>query len=337
MATKKDLLGNELMREVARIRIDTLWNMVALHLRGRLPPIDAEKATGDFDDKGALFVPGGFVLQDWEGNSIVPVPYEDRTPDSFRKTVREAMRHDGAHLMFHEGMAASVKLGNTSFAKVAASILENKKEARRRRTGAGERRPARLASADISRSYCPTHMSSPYGSRTSLSSDLSACFTEPRMYLLHTEAYFSMRREEADRLWSGIKASRQPVIGKGDVVLAPPMLVTCHSTRYREEVYVGLTRISGYGKFGEFATLTLEQATTELLHELDGNRTQWNPEDFVAEQKEMQAVCVLRTYPATNPGARLLKGVTAALVSVEKDLGIDLAAVTAEARKRYGV
>lgn len=337
MATKKELLGNELMKEIVKIRIDTLWNMLAMQARGRMPPIDAEKATGDFDDKGALFVPGGFVLQDWEGNPIVPVSFEDRGADAFRAMLRHAMRHDGAHLIFHEGLAPSVKLGNTSFAKIAASILENKNEARRRRTGTGERRPARLSSADISRSYCPTHMTAPYGSRTSLSSDLSACFTEPRMYLLHTEAYFSMRREDADRLWLGIKASRQPVLGKGDVVLAPPMLVTCHSTRYREDVFVGLTRISGYGKFGEFATFTLERSTTELLHELEVNRTQWSAEDYVAEQGDVQVVAVLRTYPPTNPGARLLKGVTSSLVSVEKDLGLDLAAITAQARKRYGV
>ncbi len=70
MATKKELLGNELMKEIVRIRLDSLWNMIALKLSGRLPPVDAEKATGDFDDKGALFVPGGFVLFDWEDNAI---------------------------------------------------------------------------------------------------------------------------------------------------------------------------------------------------------------------------------------------------------------------------
>ena len=37
MATKRELLGNALMREIVRIRIDTLWNMLALRKAGRLP------------------------------------------------------------------------------------------------------------------------------------------------------------------------------------------------------------------------------------------------------------------------------------------------------------
>ena len=44
---------------------------------------------------------------------------------------------------------------------------------------------------------------------------------------------------------------------------------------------------------------------------------------------------VLRQYPRTNPGARLLKGVIATLVSPERDLGLDLQRITAEARERY--
>ncbi len=119
------------------------------------------------------------------------------------------------------------------------------------------------------------------------------------------------------------------------MVLAPPFLVTCHSTRYREEILTGITRISGFGKFGEFATFTLEQATTELLNEIDSSRSQFSDEEIVADYYDSLVVAVLRIYPRTTPGARLRKGVSTVLVSPEKDLELDLAAITAEAKKRY--
>ena len=114
MATKRELLGSELMKEIIRIRIDTLWYMLALKAHGRLPPVDAEKATGDFDDKGALFVPGGFVFYDWEEKAVRKRPYSG-TAEGFRKTVRNAMQYDGAHLLYEDGIATRVKLGNTAF------------------------------------------------------------------------------------------------------------------------------------------------------------------------------------------------------------------------------
>jgi hypothetical protein len=337
MATKRELLSNELMKEIIRIRIDTLWYMLALKQHDRLPPLDAEKATGDFDDKGALFMPGGFVFQDWEGNPIVVERYRDKSAEGFRKLVRDVMRFDGVHLLYPDGVAPCVKLGNTGFAKIAASILENRKEALRRRGGLGEKPPARLNSADISRSYCPTYFPAPYGSRTSLSSDISVCLTEPRMYFRQAEGYYNLRGKEAEEFWQGIREGRQPILGKEDVVLAQPHLVTCHSTRYREEILTGITRISGFGKFGELATFTLEVATNELLHETESGRTQYRRDEIVATHRGLQVVGVLRMYPRTNPGARLAKGVSASLVLPEKELGLDLKRITAEAKQRYKV
>jgi hypothetical protein len=334
MATKKELLGNELMKELIRIRIDTLWNMIALKLNGRLPPVDAEKATGDFDDKGALFVPGGFVFCDWEENTIRKRPYSG-TAEGFRKTVRNAMQYDGAHLLYEDGMATRVKLGNTAFAKLASQILESKQEAHRRRTALGERRPAKISANDITRSYCPTWIPAPYGSRTSLSSDISMCVTEPRMFFRQCEIYFNLRGAEADRFWAGVKASTQPILSRDGAVLAQPVVVTCHNTRYREEIFTGITRISGFGKFGEFATITLEQATSELLHEVEAGRTQFTQDEIIANYYDDQVVAVLRTYPRTSPGARLKKGVVTILISPEKDLELDLEAITVEAKKRY--
>jgi hypothetical protein len=157
------------------------------------------------------------------------------------------------------------------------------------------------------------------------------------MYFREAEAYFNLRGNETEALWLGIRAARQPVTGKDDVLLAQPHLVTCHSTRYREEILTGITRISGFGKFGQFATVTLEVATTELLHEIEAGRAQYSRDEIIATYRGLRVVGVLRVYPRTNPGARLRKGVTTMLIQPEKELGLDLRAITLEAKKRYKV
>ena len=55
MITKKDLIGTELIKEIISIRVDTLWKMLALKKEGLFPKIDEEGATGEFDNKGAMF------------------------------------------------------------------------------------------------------------------------------------------------------------------------------------------------------------------------------------------------------------------------------------------
>jgi hypothetical protein len=64
MLDKKSIIDNELMKEIVSIRIDTLWKMIKQKKENRLPEIDEEAATGKFDNKGAIFIPGGLVYRD---------------------------------------------------------------------------------------------------------------------------------------------------------------------------------------------------------------------------------------------------------------------------------
>jgi len=70
---------------------------------------------------------------------------------------------------------------------------------------------------------------------------------------------------------------------------------------------------------------------------VDSSRSQFSDDEIVADYYDNRVAAVLRIYPRTNPGARLRKGVTAALVSPEKDLDLDLGAITTEAKKRYNL
>ena len=125
MITKKELIGNELLREIIRIRVDALAKMLELQKKDRLPKIYEEGATGDFDNKGAIFVPGGLVLEDSDRHPIRKDKYDRLTRPAFRKLVRKCMENDNATLLFHDGFLAGVNLDNGFFAEKIVSDTGN--------------------------------------------------------------------------------------------------------------------------------------------------------------------------------------------------------------------
>jgi hypothetical protein len=336
METKKDLIGNELMREILSIRVDSLWRMLALKKQGRLPQVDEEGATGVFDNKGAMFIPGSFVFEDSDRKPIVKENIDHLTEKEFRDNIRASMRHDNATLIYENGLAPAVNLDNGFFADMAGRIIAVKQAALKRKSILKMDPPEKFTSNHVTRSYCPSFISPPYGSRTKLSSCMAACLIEPRLYYLLCRNEFGLRGEEEKSFWEAIRASQKPIFDREGKVLAGPYIVVCHATRYRKEILTGIVRILGFGHFGEFAVLTLEETSNDLLRELDDNRTEFIPGDIVAEYEGTRVVCVLRVFPPTTPGKRLLR-TTTTLVSPTKDLSLDLEKISEEARKRYGL
>jgi hypothetical protein len=108
----KILLDNELMREILAARVDTLWRMIGLMDKGLLPAPEAEGATGDLDNKGGLFVPGGLVFYDSDRRRIQVPGSGALGPRAFRDGIQAAMRHDNASLLFRDGIAFGVNLDN---------------------------------------------------------------------------------------------------------------------------------------------------------------------------------------------------------------------------------
>jgi hypothetical protein len=92
----------------------------------------------------------------------------------------------------------------------------------------------------------------------------------------------------------------------------------------------------GIGKFGEFATLTLEEVNKQLINELKRKRQEFKPEECCAEYGGSCFALILRIYAPTNPGKRSLNH-ELDVISPRKDLGLDTAQIEKEARKRYNI
>lgn len=336
MATKKEILDNELMKEIISIRTEALWKMIYLRENGLMPGIYEEGATSENDNKGAMFIPGGFVLKDSDECEPNIEEYISKRPDDFRKYVRAAMQLDNAVLMYNDGMAIAVNLDNGFFSKVARSILDNKNNALKRSRVLKEQPPQKITSEDIVKSHCPNYIPSPYGSRTKLSSCVSVCITEPRMYFQQLREEFQPTLTQEQEIWNSIRESRKPIVNDEGIKLAPPYLVICHSTRYKKEIMTGVTRILGIGKFGEFSTFTLEEATNSLMSEIENRRRPHKDETF-AKVNGITYVGVLRTYPGTNYGKRLQtkSRISTTLVSPKKEIGLNLEEMTEKYLDKY--
>ncbi|MBW2529052.1 MAG: hypothetical protein JRI23_33050 [Deltaproteobacteria bacterium] len=329
------IIRTALFREIAAIRIDAVWRMLAFDATGQLPGKDEEGATGRYDNKGAIFVPGGIVFEDSDRNPIPKVGHGEIGAKPFREQIRGAMRFDNATLVYPDGIATGVSLNNGFYAQVSANILAYKKAATRRRTALEPKPEERVSSDAITRSHCPSYFVPPYGSRTKLSSCLSVCLSEPRLYYVVCRSMFALRgTQENQTAWDAIRSARRPVVGKKGAVLAPPYIVVCHVTRHKDAALCGTTRILGIGKFGEFASLTMERVTADLLGELGRKEAGMPPDAICAEDHGVQVAAVLRIYDATQHGKRARRFATY-LLHPKDDLRIDVEQTAREARQQY--
>jgi hypothetical protein len=336
MLDKKSIIKTELMKEVISIRIDTLWKMIVQKTENRLPEIDEEGATGKFDNKGAIFIPGGLIYQDADEQNV---QYESRVGMSgpeFRDRIRSAMRFDNATLLYPDGLSPGINLDNGFFSKAARQILTYKKAAYRRKKNISKHIANEVSSDDIIRSNCPPYMMTPYGARTRISTCISVGLVDPPMFFSYCKAQHNLSAGQSDQFAQKLDQAVGPAVTRNEEILYPPYVIVCHDTRYKKNSYTGLTRILGIGKFGEFATLTLEEVTKPLMEELRRKKKELKPEDRCAEYAGSSFALILRIYAPTNPGKRSHNHMLE-VISTKKDLGLDTDQIEREARKRYGV
>ena len=337
MSIKQKIIQNELMKNIISIRIDSLHKMLKLVRQGKLPGVGMEGATGVYDNKGAIFVPGEIVLEDSDEKTI---EYEkvSFTKEGFQDEIYDAMSMDNATLIYPDGIAKGVNLDNGFYSWMARNILENKKAANRRKKTFNGKQPFRVTSASITKSHFPL-LEPKYninlGARSGLSSCLAISLIEPNLYYTLSASKNKLKDEERNNLLDIIDNARKPIKNSVGTVLAPPYVVTCHDTRYSEKSLTGLTRILGIGKFGEFATLSFERASKTLLHNAGKKRDNYKPEEIVASYRGLEVASVLRVYQEAKAiGARPKKYRTF-LISPERELGLNLESIAREAYDRY--
>ena len=334
MIDKNSVVENELMKEIISIRIDTLWKMIAQKMENRLPGIDEEGATGKFDNKGAIFIPGGLVYKDADEQNIRYEASKGMSGSEFRGRVRSTMRFDNATLLYPDGLAPGINLDNGFFSKAARQVLTYKKAAYRRKKNISRNIANEVSADDIIHSYCPPYMRPPYGARTRISTCISIGLVDPPVFFAYCKAQYNLSAEQTGRFAQKMDRAIEPATTKNGKILYSPHVVVCHDTRYKQNSYTGLTRILGIGKFGEFATLTLEEVDKPLMDELRRKKQDFKPEDRCAVYADSSFVLVLRVYALTNPGKRSRNN-TLHVISPGKDLGLDTDQIEKEARKRY--
>lgn len=336
MVSKKAVIDNELIKEIISIRLDTLWRMLGQARDGFLPGKNDEGATGKFDNKGAIFLPGGLIYQDVDERFIRYDSYGKITGAEFREKIRSCMRYDNATLLYPDGIASGINLDGGFFSKAARRIYTYKRAAYRRAMKIGNNVPIEISSDDIIRSHCPTYMKPPYGARTRISSCISVGLINPPLFFAYYKTEFNFSQKQSQIFIHDLDLAREQAISSDDKNLYPPYIIVCHDTRYKENNYTGLTRILGIGKFGEFATISFENITSQLLNEMKRKKVKHKKNDILAVFEDQTIVCVLRIYSQTNPGRRSLK-YSLHLVSPKEDLGINAKKISMDARIRYNI
>jgi hypothetical protein len=334
MATKKSIIDNELIKEIITIRLDTLWKMLGQKQAGLLPKKEEEGATGKYDNKGAIFIPGGLIYQDVDEKFIRYSPYGPISAKDFRENIRKAMRYDNATLLYPDGIASGINLDGGFFSKAARRIYTYKRAAYRRVMKIGNNVPIEISADDIIKSHCPTYMKSPYGARTRISSCIAVGLINPPMFFAYYKTELNFSQKQSQIFIRDLDQTRDLVLSSDGKNLYPPYVIVCHDTRYKENNYTGLTRILGIGKFGEFATISFEAINNQLTQEMKRKKVRHKPEDIVAEYGDLAILGILRIYNQTNPGKRSLR-YSLYLISPKEDLGLNLGKIYTEARKRY--
>ena len=336
MPDKKSIIDNALIKEIVSIRIDTLWKMIKQKIENRLPEIDEEGATGKFDNKGAIFIPGGIVYRDVDEQRVRYETFQKISELKFRNIIRSIMRFDNATLLYPDGLAPSVNLDSGFSSRCARQMLTFKRAAYRRKKTIRGKIANEVSSGDIIRSHCPPYIKPPYGARTRISTCISIGLIDPPMFFSYCKAQYNLSDGQANRFAQDLDQAIEPAVTKDGGILYPPYVIVCHDTRYKENNYTGLTRILGIGKFGEFATITIEGMNKALTDELKRKKQEFKSNDFCAEYAGLSFVLVLRIYAPTNLGKRSRKHVLH-VISPRRDLGLDTDKIEKEARKRYQI
>jgi hypothetical protein len=207
MISKKQLVCSELLREIITIRIDSLAKRMTLFEKGQLPRVYDEGPAGDFDNKGAIFIPGDLIFEDSDRRPIRKIAYDRTSPGAFRKIIRASMKEDNATLLFDDGYCSSVNIDNGFYAEMSSRILASRRASRQRSRTLEKKPPERLISDDVCKSQCPKAVPPPFGARTKVSSCVAICLVEPRLFYTQYSNELALSETDSLRVWNSIRTS----------------------------------------------------------------------------------------------------------------------------------
>jgi hypothetical protein len=311
-------------KEIFKIRVDTLWKMLYLQRRGLLPAPYQEGATGRFDNKGAIFIPGGFILEDSDKRIIRDSKKTEQSEKDFIRSIRQAMSHDNATLVFPNSVVHGINLPNGFFIEKSAKILAIKDIVE----SPNIKRPTKYFSDNITMSLTPNYMLTPFGTRTKVSSCLSVCIKNPMLYYQECVDNYGIRVVESEDVWKKFRHSLKPVKSKSGQTLFLPQVTVMHDTRYTEQNLVGITRFLAVRQKYDYAILTFEQYSKDLVEELLLSNDHVSKDKIIASYNGVDVVPILRFY--NNQ-----KAISCFALSAAKDLNIDVSEVSREAKEVY--
>lgn len=317
------LLNNELIKTILSIRVDTLCKMINMYSNGYIPAPEEEGATGSLDNKGALFVPGGLVMEDSDKNLVLaPKKAKSLSKASFVSQIQNAMQYDNATLLYRNKIYFGVNLQNGFFIEKASKLLTIK------RSYSSKKMPLKVGSEEITRYFSPSFITPPYGSRIKLSSCLAVCLCEFELYFVECVDFLKLRINEHKLIWSDLIKSLKPVKKKDGTILYMPHIVVCHTTRYLEDNFVGITRILGFGGFGDFALVTFEKMNKKLKIDMRKSGNSLKDLPFIS-YNGINVYCVLRVY---FYGGKSFKTF---VIDLRNDLGINYNSILKKAKAKY--
>ena len=319
------LLNNELLKVVIKARLDSLCKMINLYKQGYLPASSDEGATGSYDNKGALFVPGGLVMEDIDKNLVLaPKKAKVLSKNVFVKQIQSALKHDNATLLYKNKIYSGVNLQNGLFTEIASKILTIKKSNLNT-----SKMPQKVTSEEITKYFTPLFIKPPYGARTKLSSCLAVCLSDYRIYYVEIIDSLKIRKNEYLLVWRDLKKSLRPVKApKKDAILFMPHIVVCHTSRYLNSNFVGITRILGFGGFGDYALLTFERYSSKLSADLKKSGFSLQESPFIL-YKGIKVFCILRIYFYGGKSYKTF------FVDLKKDLNINYLLLIEKAQLKY--
>lgn len=318
------VLKSLLAKEIFKVRVDTLWKMLYLESKGVLPLPNQEGATGRFDNKGAIFIPGGFIIEDSDKRLLKDVSKKLMSTLEFKKQIYQTLNYDNATLIYPNSVERGVNLPNEFFIEKSSKILGIEEVF----TTTKMEKPVKHFSDNITMSLTPEYMMSPFGARTKVSSCISVCISNPRLYYLECMDSFGVRTLEQEKVWERFKKSMLSVKSDTGDVLYNSHVVVLHDTRYFEENMVGVTRFLALRNGFDYATLTFEKITKNLQSLLKESGDFVDDSKVVARYNGFKVAPVLRFYIKE-------KLTLVYCINPKEDLNLDLSQIEKEAKEVY--